>query len=156
MAKTGIYQTPLEVFAAFSAFLGIIALVYAQLTPPISNINLLPKLSPVGTLAPIKVEGRIFSSNSNASGLTCAEIKVAITPEGMTGDTATWVQATGSNLTAGCAYSLTGNGNYAGKNLVLKVNPFLSAGTTYSTPDKVLNIPMGSVLQVNLNLDGVQ
>ena len=156
MAKTGIYQTPLEVFAAFSAFLGIIALVYAQLTPPISDINLLPKPSLIENPAPLKVEGRIFAGDSHVSGLPCSEVEVALMPEGMTGDVAASVQAMGLNLITGCAYSLPGNGKYVGKNLVLKVTPLLSAGRTYSTPDKVLNIPAGSVLQINLNLAAVQ
>ncbi len=152
MAKTGIYQTPLEVFGAFAAFLGIIALVYAQLTPPIPDINLLPKPSLMGNSAPIKVEGHIFAGDSHVSGLACSEIEIALMPEGMTGDTAASAQAMGLNLITGCAYSLPGNEKYVGKNLVLKVTPLLSAGRTYSTPEKVLNIPEGSVLQINLNL----
>lgn len=156
MAKTGIYQTPLEVFAAFSVFLAIIALVYAQLTPPITDINLLSKPSLMDNPSQIKVEGHIFTGDSNDSGLACSKIEVALMPEGMTGDTAASVQAMGLNLITGCTYSLPGNGKYVGKNLVLRVTPLLLAGRTYSTPDKVLNIPEGSVLQINLNLAAVQ
>jgi hypothetical protein len=156
MAKTGIYETSLGVFGTFAAFLGIIALVYTQLTPSIPDINLLPKPSLIEQLATIKVEGRIFAGDSNVSGLACSEIEVAIMPEGMTGDTAVRAQAMGINLLTGCAYSLSESRKYAGKNLVLKVKPLLLTGRTYSTPDKVFNIPEGSDLQVNLDLDAVK
>ena len=153
MAKVSIDQSSVGFFGAFAGFLGINALVYSQLTP-LPEINLLPKPSPVENLLAIGVEGRVFPSASSVSGLTCAEVEVAILSEGLTGsDTIDSVRATGRNPSAGCAFSLSGAGRNAGKNLVLRGKALGEAGKTHSIKDKGLNIPEGSTLKVNLYLD---
>lgn len=154
MAKVSVYQSSVGFFGAFAGFLGINALVYAQLTP-LPEISLSPKPSPAEDLLAIRVEGKIFPDTGSVSGLTCPEIEVAIIAEGRLGsDTVSNAKATGRNPSAGCAFSLSGAGKYAGKNLVLRGKVFGDAGRTYVTQDKVLNIPEGSTLNVNLSLDG--
>jgi hypothetical protein len=153
MAKVSVYQSSVGFFGAFAGFLGINALVYAQLTP-LPELSLSPKPSPVEDLLAIRVKGKIFPDAGSVSGLTCPEIEVAIMAEGMLGgDTVSNAKATGRNPSAGCAFSLSGAGN-AGKNLVLRGKALGDAGRTYVTQDKVLNIPEGSTLNVNLFLDG--
>ncbi|MGA7952745.1 MAG: hypothetical protein WCA07_04410 [Gloeobacterales cyanobacterium] len=154
MTKGSIYHTSIGFFGAFVAFLGINALVYTQLTPPISDIGLLPESSPVKKELAIAVEGRILSGAGSVSGLTCSEVEVSIMSVGVTGgDTVDTVRATSRNLRAGCVFSLSGAAKYAGKNLILSGKVLGEAGRTYNIQDKVLNIPEGSTLKVNLYLD---
>jgi hypothetical protein len=154
MTKVSVYQSSVGFFGAFAGFLGINALVYAQLTP-LPAVSLSAKPSPVEDLLAIRVEGKIFPDAGSVSGLTCPEIEVAIMAEGVLGsDTVSNAKATGRTPSAGCAFSLSGAGKYAGKNLVLRGKALGDAGRTYVTQDKVLNIPEGSTLNVNLSLDG--
>jgi hypothetical protein len=153
MAKVSVDQSSVGFFGAFASFLGINALVYAQLTP-LPEINLLPKPSPVENLLAIGVEGRILPGAGSVSGLTCSEVEVMIMSEGAIGtDMVDTVRATGPNPSAGCAFSLSGAGKYGGENLVLRGKVLGEAGKTYAIKDKALNIPEGSTLKVNLYLD---
>jgi hypothetical protein len=153
MAKVSVDQSSVGFFGAFVGFLGINALVYAQLTP-LPEINLLPKPSPVENLLAISVEGQILPVAGSVSGLTCSEVEVAIMSESpIANDIVGSVRATGLSPSAGCAFSLSGAGKYAGKNLVLRGKALGEAGKTYAIKDKVLNIPEGSTLKVNLYLD---
>jgi hypothetical protein len=149
MAKASTYQSSVGFLGAFSAFLGIIFLVYTQLTPPISDISLLSEPSPLADRLAIRVEGQILPVGDRASGLNCSDVEVAV----MTGaDSIGSVRATGRDSSAGCAFSLSGAGKYAGKNLVLRGRALGDAGKTYDIQHKALNIPEGSTLKVNLYL----
>jgi hypothetical protein len=153
MTKVSVHQASVGFFGAFTVFFGINALVYTQLTP-LPEINLLPKHPPVENLLAIRVEGQIFPNAGSISGLTCSDMEVAIISGGATGEgTVDSVLATGRNSSAGCAFSLSEAGKYAGKNLVLRGKVLGEAGRTYVIKDKVLNIPEGSTLKVNLYLD---
>jgi hypothetical protein len=152
MTKINGYQRSVGFFGAFAGFLGINALVYAQLTPLPAVMPSKP--SSIENLLAIRVEGKIFPDADGVSGLTCPEIEVAIMAEGVIGgNTVSSVRATGRNISAGCAFSLSGAGDYAGKNLVLRGKAFSAGGRTYVIRDKTLNIPEGSTLNVNLSLD---
>ncbi len=153
MAKASAYQSSVGFLGAFSAFLGIIFLVYMQLTPPISDISLLSQPSPLENRLAIRVEGQILPVGDDVSGLTCSEVELAVMPEGATGsDMVGSVRATGHDSSAGCTFSVSGAGKYAGKNLVLRGRALGEAGKTYRIQGKVLNIPEGSTLKVNLYL----
>jgi hypothetical protein len=149
MAKASTYQSSVGFLGAFSAFLGIIFLVYAQLTPPISDISLVSEPSPLADRLAIRVEGQILPVGDRASGLNCSDVEVVV----MAGtDSVGSVRATGSDPSAGCAFSVSGAGKYAGKNLVLRGRALGDAGKTYDIQGKALNIPEGSTLKVNLYL----
>jgi hypothetical protein len=153
MAKASTYQSSMGLLGAFSAFLGIIFLVYTQLTPPISDISLLSQPSPLQNRSAIRVEGQVLPVGDSVSGLTCSEVEVAVVPEGAAGDDRVGsVRATGHDPSAGCAFSLSGAEKYAGKNLVLSGRALGPGGKTYGIQGKVLNIPGGSTLKVNLYL----
>lgn len=149
MAKASTYQSSVGLLGAFSVFLGIIFLVYTQLTPPIPDISLRLDPSPLENRSAIRVEGQILPVEDRISGLACSDVEVAVMTEG---NRVSSVRATGGNPSAGCAFSLSGAGKYAGKNLVLSGKALGEAGRTYGIRDKALNIPEGSTLKVNLYL----
>lgn len=153
MAKASVYQSSLGFLGAFSVFLGIIFLVYTQLTPPVSDLSLLPEPSPLENRLAIRVEGQVLPVGDSVSGLSCSEVEVAVMPEGATGgDIVGSARATGQDTSAGCVFSLSGARKYAGKNLVLRGRALGEAGKSYGIHGKVLNIPEGSTLKVNLYL----
>jgi hypothetical protein len=153
MAKASTYQSSVGFLGAFSAFLGIIFLVYNQLTPPIPDISLRLEPSPLENRLAIRVEGQILPVGNSVSGLNCSDLEIAVVPVGLTGvNRVGSVRATGGNPSAGCAFSLSGAGKYAGKNLVLSGKALGEVGRAYGIKDRALNIPEGSTLNVNLYL----
>ncbi len=149
MAKASTYQSSVGLFGAFSGFLGIIFLVYTQLTPPIPDMSLRLEPSPLENRSAIRVEGQILPVGNSVSGLNCSDLEVAVMTEGHRVGS---VRAIGGNPSAGCAFSLSGAGKYAGKNLVLSGKALGEAGRAYGIRDRALNIPEGSSLNINLYL----